>query len=459
MMQSFRNHYRLYISLTVTIFLFIIDVNGLGAGQVVVGYYRSWARNEYPAARIQTENLTHVCHAFAWPEPTGSISAYDDINDLNLISMLNHADKKILISMGGWGNSYGFTAMSNSPIARKKFIDELIVSFINIGYDGIDIDWEHPSSFTDRNNLNLLIKEIRQEFDNLDPSLLITMAVPAGSWTGQWIDYTFLKDYVDWFGCMTYDFHGDYSDHSGHNSPLFSSAKDNCGSVDTAYDYLVNQRGLPQNKVLIGIPFYGKEFGTNRLYAPYTGNVVSHNYAYIDGLIGNGWTRYWDNESHVPFLLDNFMTKLITYDDSLSVRLKCQYAQTKGLRGVIIWALGQDMIDERQPLLETIGATFAGNIGVDSKVNNLQSYDLDISNYPNPFNSATTIAFTIPKSQRVILEIYDIMGCRKDVLVDSYFNQGRHKINYDATGLPTGIYFSKLIIENNIKINKLIHLK
>ncbi|MBN1155390.1 T9SS type A sorting domain-containing protein [candidate division KSB1 bacterium] len=452
--------YRIIFTLCCIILLTIsFNLHQISAGQVVVGYYPAWNRYEYPAEYIATTHLTHVCHAFAWPEIDGSISTYGTLDYPDLIKELHEDNKKILISMGGWGNSYGFSQMANDPASRRRFIQELIDHYINAGYDGIDIDWEHPSSVTERNNLNLLIYEIRQEFNSIKPSLLITMAVSAGSWSGQWYDYTFLKTYVDWFGCMTYDFHGEWSGHSGHNAPLYSPGNDQCGSVETARDYLIRTRGLPENKVLIGIPFYGKAFNANRLYAPFTGSVTSYSYTYIHGLIGNGWTRYWDDVSQVPFLLNNSMTKLITYDDTMSVRLKCEYVLENDLRGVIIWALGQDLLTFTQPLLETVGKSFENSMAVDTYDNENTSFKINLSNYPNPFNSSTMIAFFIPHGQRIKLEIFDINGRNMGTLIDSYYDQGYHEFRFDAKHLPAGVYFTRLILSNCIEVNKLIHLK
>ncbi len=285
------------------------------------------------------------------------------------------------------------------------------------------------------------------------------MAVSAGSWLGQWYDYTFLKTYVDWFGCMTYDFHGEWSGHTGHNSPLFSPGNDQCGSVDTACDYLIETRGLPKDKVLIGIPFYGKEFNANRLYAPFTGSVTSYNYAYIKGLIGNGWTRYWDDVSKVPFLLNNSMTKLMTFDDTVSVRLKCEFVLENNLHGVIIWALGQDLLTFTQPLLETVGNSFENYIAVGTCDYENSSFEINLSNYPNPFNSSTNITFFIPYGQKIILEIFDCNGRNVGTLIDSYYDQGYHEFRFDSTQLSTGVYFVKLVHSNRIEVNKLIHLK
>jgi photosystem II stability/assembly factor-like uncharacterized protein len=62
-------------------------------------------------------------------------------------------------------------------------------------------------------------------------------------------------------------------------------------------------------------------------------------------------------------------------------------------------------------------------------------------NYPNPFNPATTIEFSITQREKLIIEIYDLLGQRVRVLLDEEMEKGQYKINFNANGLPSGIYF------------------
>jgi hypothetical protein len=66
-----------------------------------VGYYPSWLRMTLPANKIQFENLTHIVHAFAWPENNGKISLYGDLKYPDLVAATHSAGKKILIALGG----------------------------------------------------------------------------------------------------------------------------------------------------------------------------------------------------------------------------------------------------------------------------------------------------------------------------------------------------------------------
>jgi len=72
-------------------------------------------------------------------------------------------------------------------------------------------------------------------------------------------------------------------------------------------------------------------------------------------------------------------------------------------------------------------------------------------NYPNPFNPSTTIKYSIPNvetlratSQQVTLKIYDILGREVITLVNKQQKAGSYEVQFDASGLTSGIYFYKL---------------
>ncbi len=80
-------------------------------------------------------------------------------------------------------------------------------------------------------------------------------------------------------------------------------------------------------------------------------------------------------------------------------------------------------------------------------------------NYPNPFNPSTTIQYSIPKSGNVKLIVYSSLGEEVATLVNNYEEAGKYKINFDASGLSSGIYFYKLQTNNFNQIRKMILLR
>ena len=177
------------------------------------------------------------------------------------------------------------------------------------------------------------------------------MAVSAGTWSGDHNDYAALKDYVDWFNDMTYDFHGSWTPRAGHNAPLYGSQE----SVDSSIRFLTEKTGLPPAKVTLGLPFYGRMFNTDGLYHFGKGGNAVH-YKDIVKRIGEGdWNARFDDAAMAPYLVNHVNSAYIFYDDPGSIACKCEYAKNKKLRGVMIWALGSDSNENAQPLLDAIG--------------------------------------------------------------------------------------------------------
>jgi len=82
-----------------------------------------------------------------------------------------------------------------------------------------------------------------------------------------------------------------------------------------------------------------------------------------------------------------------------------------------------------------------------------------LQNYPNPFNPSTTIEFSIPESGNVKLVVYNSLGEEVSTLINNYEAAGSYKINFDAAGLPSGLYFYKLSAGNFSEVKKMIFLK
>jgi len=411
--------------------------------KIVVGYYPSWIKSTLPASKIQFYNLTHINHAFAWPDADGHIKKSSDLIYPVLNQLAHENDVKIIISLGGWGHASGFSPMVADSAKRTFFINNLINFIKEYNYDGVDFDWEFPNSNTDRNNLTLLIKELRNCFDEENPDWLITFAVGTSNWSGQWFDYSELVNYVDWFNAMCYDYHGSWSDHSGHNAPLYQSQSDHCGSVNTGMEYLHKTRGIPKDQLTVGMPFYGKEFNSSSLYGPFTGVVTDYFYYQIVPKMNGDWNYHWDDVSKVPYLTNSINTKIITFDDTVSIRYKCEWVKDNGYYGVMIWALGQDVIGDRQPLLETIGEWLMKPAVIYDSPEAVDEFTL-AQNYPNPFNASTTIPFTLKHFGYVRIDVYNILGKKVRNVVDGLFMTGAYKVTFDAGDLPSGIYYYDL---------------
>lgn len=86
------------------------------------------------------------------------------------------------------------------------------------------------------------------------------------------------------------------------------------------------------------------------------------------------------------------------------------------------------------------------------------SYKLN-QNYPNPFNPSTKISFSITKSEHVTLTVYDMAGKEISKLVDEQRAAGEYSVSFNASNLPSGVYFYKLTAGSFTQIKKMVLTK
>ena len=93
-------------------------------------------------------------------------------------------------------------------------------------------------------------------------------------------------------------------------------------------------------------------------------------------------------------------------------------------------------------------------------VNNLAPADYVLKqNYPYPFNPTTTIKYSIPQQGLVTIKIYNTLGEEVATIINNEKPAGSYEVEFDATSLPSGIYFYKLQTANFTQTKKMILLK
>ncbi len=80
-------------------------------------------------------------------------------------------------------------------------------------------------------------------------------------------------------------------------------------------------------------------------------------------------------------------------------------------------------------------------------------------NYPNPFNPSTRISYQLSKSGFVSLKVYNALGQEAAVLVNGYQQAGKYDLNFNASNLPSGIYFYQLTAGEFTSVKKMILMK
>jgi hypothetical protein len=79
--------------------------------------------------------------------------------------------------------------------------------------------------------------------------------------------------------------------------------------------------------------------------------------------------------------------------------------------------------------------------------------------YPNPFNPSTVIRFTLPRTEKTKLIVYDVAGREVKVLEDGLLSAGEHRVTFDGSALSSGVYFARLEAGKNVQAEKLMLLK
>jgi len=80
-------------------------------------------------------------------------------------------------------------------------------------------------------------------------------------------------------------------------------------------------------------------------------------------------------------------------------------------------------------------------------------------NYPNPFNPSTVIKYTLPTASNVKLEVFNVTGEKVTTLVEGFKNEGYYEVNFNASGLPSGLYLYRISAGAFVQTRKMILLR
>ena len=97
-------------------------------------------------------------------------------------------------------------------------------------------------------------------------------------------------------------------------------------------------------------------------------------------------------------------------------------------------------------------------IGIIDNGNKLLAFKLK-QNYPNPFNPTTSIEYTLTKISDVRLTIFNLQGEEVAKLVEGRFNAGEYSVEWNASNIPSGIYFYRLHTGEYVQTKKMVLLK
>lgn len=245
-----------------------------------------------------------------------------------------------MLSIGGW-ESGNFSEMSASAQHRRKFaaVCRQIVQTYNI--DGIDIDWEYPTSSDagissdpdDTKNYTLMMRDIREA---IGKKKLLTLASVSNA---RYIDFKQILPYVDFVNIMAYDM----GNAPLHQAALYRSGNSGWMTADEAVQAHL-AAGVPADKLVLGVPFYGRG-GTE---------YPTTNYGEIN--FNEPYHEVWDDTAKVPYLANQSGKLVLGYDNPRSLAIKCQYIKDMNLKGIMYWEYNGDnkQGDLRQTLAEKL---------------------------------------------------------------------------------------------------------
>lgn len=325
----------------------------LAAGRLMVGYYGGWAAaGGFSPDNIQAGLLDEINYSFAGIDSGNRITTLNGPADAANFQKLralkaDHMGLRVCVAVGGWDDSSQFSSMAATAAGRETFAASCAEFLESNGFDGIDIDWEYPSTAADKANFTALLACLRQRLDALGAKngghYGLSIAGGVGAWYLQNIETAKIAPLLDYAVVMAYDVHGPWDGLTGQNAPLY--APQGSISADSGIKSWV-AAGFPAGKLVLGVPLYGYVYkgvssAQSGLGQPFaSGSAAGYDTIASKYLTDVTLAHFTPAGSDAPCLFGG--STFVSYDDAASLAQKAAYARQKGLRGVSAWELSYD---------------------------------------------------------------------------------------------------------------------
>ena len=411
---------------------------------------------------------------------------------------------RIMISVGGWTRGENFHAMAKTEAGRKKFIQSCINFMKKYPFiGGIDLDWEYPGvnrkadpnnqwdkgcpgGPEDTENYSLLLKEMREQFDAAGmKKKWITVCAPAGYDKMVFQEFDEFHKYVNSINVMTYDYHGAWDNYTGHLSPLKANPNNSVAPtepVDIRNEYnvvssvtrLLNDYKVPSEKLCIGTPWYSRGWAgvdanseNNGMFAKTDGSQHGGSWDEASQPSGqypwyqlkkmentNGWTKYRDEVNGSPWLYNEKLKTVLSYEDEESMNLKSEYIKQMNLGGMIVWEITGDDMSKGFPMTKQLRNSLDKPLDGDTSVQSAPTLSVDKS---ENYGSYTLTANVGMFSNGTKLEIFEDNKIVKTFDVDKV-NGGNY--TFDIVGKTPGKYSYKAVLtgEKDSKTSKTLDI-
>lgn len=307
-------------------------------------YFANWSIYKTPPPKINP-NVNTIYYAFLIPKPNGAVELLDSwadlekpIDDSNGVvaakGLINYFQQlkrlnpllKLCFAVGGWGVNFSTTMGLHLPV----FVQNCVDMVDKYGFDGLDIDWEYPTP----PEMPLFLELLKQLRARMAPDWALSIAAPAGD---QRLHYNVpeIDKLITHWNLMTYDFSGSWSPAIGYHSNLYGSL-----SVDSTVKWYL-QLGANKNKIIMGIPLYGRRFkGGGGIGDKFTSEEAI-DYKELD------LTKCKYDSVNGSAYIQN-PGEIIVFDSIESIKDKKKYVRNNRLGGMFVWEMGGDngMIQE-----------------------------------------------------------------------------------------------------------------
>lgn len=338
-------------------------------------YFTNWAQYRDGKGRFVPENINpDLCdvinYAFVTTDDSCRVIPFDE-HDVEFFQRINalklkNPQLKTMLSIGGW--NYSMDKFSNLLDNSDVFIDSLLKFIVKYGFDGVDLDFEYPgqrgSPKTDVPKFSDLVVKLGSKLHTL--GLLFSIDIgPSTETLTQSYEFNKIVPYVDWFNLMAYDLHGAWNRNLEFNAPIQNSP-DNL-DILSILGVCINQSAIPVDKLVLGIPAYGRGFqlddkSKHNPGDPATRPSNKQPYTKTDGLAAyyeiqdlyvynNLIVEYDENQRAVYGYTD---TDWFGFDNVRTVKEKKQIISDHNLLGFALWSIDMDDFNRQFPLLSNL---------------------------------------------------------------------------------------------------------
>ncbi|XEV07561.1 hypothetical protein FSHL1_012848 [Fusarium sambucinum] len=352
--------------------------------QRVIAYWEAWNENKpcghMSPQEIPVHDITHLIFSFGFVNPGDfRVTNMPDVKSSLLTQVADLKNKNpnlsVMIALGGWThNDPGkyqtvFSDMVSTRANRQLFIKNLLGFLSQYGFDGVDFDWEYPGAKdrggkeADGKNFTQFLKELQAAMRSGGRHYLVTYTAPTSYWYLRHFDLKAMNSYVDWINLMSYDLHGIWDRDNPIGNQILGHT--NLTEIDMALD-LFWRNDIPPEDIVLGIGLYGRSF---KLESPScwkpgcrfsdpgdkgkcTDTAGFLSYREIMDLIKDTKAKpVYDKDAKVNYLVygDN---NWISYDDERTFKDKVDFANKRGLSGLMMWAI--DLDDSKHSALNAI---------------------------------------------------------------------------------------------------------